>query len=172
MEGANELSAKITPSTERIEEDRPFRPGDLDRDGVDREVPPGEIVLDRPGAHARQRGRLFVLFGPRRREVKAVTLRKGEHGGAETAMKTGCRGKLGREPPREVERVPFDDEVDVPDRTSQQKVPDGAAHEIQSNSARAREPAGFGDSARDVGGKRAGAGRDVTRRGSGRSPHP
>ena len=113
--------------------DQPRLAGQRQRHRVDREVTAGEVVREARGANGRQRARLLVELGARRREIdgEARHLRRS---GAEPLVHARRRVEPARER-GDVGRRRLDGDVEVDATEAQDQVPDGPAHQEERQRA-------------------------------------
>ena len=103
---------------------------ELQRQGVDGEVPAIEVHLDGAVFHDGQRPRSLVIFGPGGGHVDFEAVGENDHRGFEFLEFPGPGPEPRRKLPGEDNGVPFNDDVDVQVLMFEQQVPDKPAHHV------------------------------------------
>ena len=137
MEHAQHARVEVRPRARRAVQ---LAVGQPQRERVDREVAPREVVLERRAElHDRQRAGLGIALAPRSGEVERG-VRASHRGRAEALVHQHLAAEpLGR-PARDDQRVPLDDEVEVARHAAEQQVAHRAAdHPDARLSAQRRE---------------------------------
>src|SRR5580765_7565621 len=132
MKHADRPRLEVAPALEWINQPPGGLARESDRHGVDGEVAPEEIVLDRRGLDAWERGRGLVALAAGGDHVDVVAIPVLDDGRSEGVVWPDAAGELLSKHLGELLPVALDGEVDVEGRLAEQDVPDRAADEVDA----------------------------------------
>ena len=132
VEDAQNACVEVASAAERIDEAAEVVRGKGRSHGVDREVPPVEVLAEPRALDGRQRAGGVVELGPRGDDVDALAVAVRDDRGPELVVRRRTTAERPRERVGEGDRVSLDRDVDVEALLAEQDVPDRAADEIDA----------------------------------------